>query len=58
MGFGANNGDNEQEWYFDSNNELFGAHGYFKDGLLVNIGFVVHTTNDALCLSVREPVAE
>ena len=55
--FGDMNGS-EQEWYFDSDNELIGAHGYIKDGVFVNIGFVVHTTNDALCPIVEEPVIE
>ena len=48
----------EQEWTFNSDNELIGAHGYIKDGVFVNIGFVVHTTNDALCPVVEEPVVE
>ena len=57
VNFGDMNG-NEQEWQFDGDNELIGAHGYIKDGVFVNIGFVVHTTNDALCPIVEEPVVE
>ena len=57
IGFGDMNG-NEQEWSFNGDNELIGVHGYIKDGVFVNIGFVVHTTNDALCPVVEEPAVE
>ena len=50
--FGNMNG-NELEWYFDDN-ELLGVYGYSKDGVLGNLGFIVHTTNDALCPVIEE----
>ena len=37
------------EWDFDKENKLIGAQGHIKDGLIVNLGFVVHTTDDELC---------
>ena len=43
------------EWNFDEQNKLIGAHGNIKDGLIVNLGFVVHTTDDELCI-VKETV--
>ena len=38
------------EWDFDKQNKLIGAQGHIKDGLIVNLGFVVHTTDDELCI--------
>ena len=51
--FGEMNG-NEEEWYFDDDNEPVGAHGYTKDGIFVNLGFVVHTTNETLCPVIED----
>ena len=43
-----------KDWYFDSKNELIGVHGYLKDGIIVNVGFLIHSIDDAICQSFEE----
>ena len=44
-----------EEWVFDDKNVLIGAQGWVKDGMIIKLGFVVHTTDDSLCM-VEEDV--
>ena len=53
VSFGNSNGE-VKDWYFDSKNELIGVHGYVKDGIIVNIGFLIHSIDDAVCQSFEE----
>ena len=49
-----------EEWVFDDKNVLIGAQGWVKDGMIIKLGFVVHTTDDSLCMVEEDvgPVVE
>ena len=37
---------------------MIGAHGYVQSGMIIKLGFIVHTTNDALCPGYEEVLEE
>ena len=38
---------------------MIGAHGYVESGMIIRLGFIAHTTNDALCpVEEVEPIVE
>ena len=39
-------------WEFDDTNKLIGVHGRLDGDTIVQLGFVTHTTDDALCEAV------
>ena len=38
-----------ETWLFDDKNKLIGVHGQLDGDTIVQLGFVTHTTDDALC---------